>query len=43
MVLDQVYSHINEQDMLNAAHLNQQLQQLLQHDQLQDWITGVEK
>ena len=43
VVLDQVHSHINEHDMLSAAHLNQQLQQLLQHDQLQDWITGVEK
>lgn len=43
VILDQVHSHISEQDMLHATHLNQQLQQLLQHDQLEHWITGVEK
>lgn len=41
-ILDQVYSDISEHDMLVAAHLNQQLQQILQHDQLEDWLKGVE-
>ncbi|WP_372404037.1 DUF5682 family protein [Acinetobacter piscicola] len=43
VILDQAHSHISEQDMLKAAQLNQQLQQLLQHDQLEHWITGVAK
>ena len=42
VILDQVYSDISEHDMLNTAHLNQQLQQILQHDQLENWLKGVE-
>lgn len=41
VILDQVHSHISEHDMLSATHLNQQLQQLLQHDHLENWIKGV--
>ena len=38
IVLDQVHSHVNEQDMLMGAHLNQKLQHLLQHDHLERWV-----
>ncbi|AOA57363.1 DUF5682 family protein [Acinetobacter larvae] len=37
-VLDQVFAQFSEQDMLQGLQLNQQLQHLYGHDQLQDWF-----
>ncbi|KAA8734319.1 hypothetical protein F4V57_04945 [Acinetobacter qingfengensis] len=38
LVLDQVYGHISEQEMLLGAALNQQLKTMLEKNQLQEWI-----
>lgn len=38
VVLDQVFSHLSEQQVLEGVALNQQLQQLLSQDQLLDWL-----
>lgn len=38
VILDQVFSHLSEQQVLEGVALNQQLQQLLLDDQLIDWL-----
>ncbi|TCM61805.1 hypothetical protein EC844_12723 [Acinetobacter calcoaceticus] len=39
VVLDQVFAHISEQDLLAGVELNQQLQQLLAFDHLSAWFS----
>lgn len=38
VILDQVFSHLNEQQVLEGVALNQQLHHLLTHDHLIDWF-----
>ncbi len=38
VILDQVFSHLSEQQVLEGVALNQQLQQILADDHLLDWL-----
>jgi hypothetical protein len=43
VILDQVLSHIAEQDVLHGVQLNQQLQKIFAHDHLEHWLADYSK